>query len=154
MTPMVDLGFLLIAFFVMTTELSKPSVVKLNMPKQGPETPVANSNALTVLLGNNNQIYYYEGNWEQALAGNNIFRTQLSVYDGFGNIIREKQKSLDTYNKKDRRDGLILLIKAGKNASYENVISALDEAMINLVKRYAVLSAEKEEERWLDLQVK
>src|SRR5687768_12504833 len=59
MTPMVDLGFLLIAFFIMTTELNKPVVTRLNMPHDGPSIPLAMSNALTVLLGDNNTVYYY-----------------------------------------------------------------------------------------------
>lgn len=63
MTPMVDLGFLLITFFVITMELNKPVTLNLNMPKEGPTTDLGKSNALTVLLGKDNAIYYYHGDW-------------------------------------------------------------------------------------------
>ncbi|MBL7738392.1 MAG: hypothetical protein JNK14_04180 [Chitinophagaceae bacterium] len=45
--------------------------------------------------------------------------------------------------------GLMLLVKSGPGASYKNVIDALDEATINGVKKYALLSAGKEEEDWM-----
>jgi biopolymer transport protein ExbD len=149
MTPMVDLGFLLIAFFIMTAELSKPSVVNLNMPKDGPPMNLANSNALTVLLDGPDRVYYYHGSWEEASAKNGIYKINLSANNGLGKVIREKQKWLDANNKKERRTGLMLLIKAGKQASYENVINALDEAMINVVKKYTVLPATAEEAAWM-----
>ncbi|MBL7720625.1 MAG: biopolymer transporter ExbD, partial [Chitinophagaceae bacterium] len=66
MTPMVDLGFLLISFFVITTELSKPTVMNLAMPAEGEPTDLANSAALTVLT-KGNSIYYYQGEWEEAI---------------------------------------------------------------------------------------
>jgi biopolymer transport protein ExbD len=50
MTPMVDLGFLLISFFVITTELSKPTALNLIMPTKGIAMDLGESNALTVLL--------------------------------------------------------------------------------------------------------
>src|SRR5688572_33136777 len=78
MTPMVDLGFLLIAFFVMTTELMEPKALDLNMPKKGPETKVEMSNALTVLLGKNNTIYFYHGDWKDAFARKEIFTTSFA----------------------------------------------------------------------------
>jgi biopolymer transport protein ExbD len=62
MTPMVDLGFLLITFFIITTQLSKPSVVKLNMPKESKySTTVGESNALTFILDKDDRVYYYHG---------------------------------------------------------------------------------------------
>lgn len=44
----------------------------------------------------------------------------------------------------------MLLIKPGKNASYKRVIDALDEALINAVKKYALLSPDKEEAEWME----
>jgi biopolymer transport protein ExbD len=152
MTPMVDLGFLLIAFFVMTTELIKPTVVNLNMPKSGPPMPVGNSNALTILLDDNDRVYYYPGDWKEALANGQVFKTNFSETGGLGKVIREKQKWLEANSKKEGRDGLMLLIKPGKGANYRNVINTLDEALINVVKKYALLPVEPEETEWMKKQ--
>jgi biopolymer transport protein ExbD len=152
MTPMVDLGFLLITFFVITTELSRPSVVRLNMPTDGPPTTLGKSNALTILLGQDDKVYYYHGDWKEAVAKGEIYKTTLSVNDGIGKVIREKQQWLDIYSKKEKRDGLMLLIKPNKEASYQTIIKALDEATINAVKKYAVLSTSKEEAVWMSQQ--
>src|SRR6188508_8810 len=72
MTPMVDLGFLLISFFVVTVEMSKPVAAKLNMPKDGEGTVLKVSAALTLLLTNNREIWYYHGFLEEALKNNQI----------------------------------------------------------------------------------
>src|SRR3982750_3150842 len=65
MTPMVDLGFLLITFFIFTTTMNTPTTVNLNMPKdtkdEKDQTKTKQSGALTVMLGKNDRVYYYEG---------------------------------------------------------------------------------------------
>ena len=63
LTPMVDLGFLLITFFVFTTYLTTQTAMKVDMPydKVQPDDPVCESCVLTVLLDKNNSIKYYEG---------------------------------------------------------------------------------------------
>ena len=151
MTPMVDLGFLLIAFFVMTTELSKPVVTKLNVPHDGPSMPLGMSNAMTVLLGKNNTVYYYHGEWQDAVKNNQVVQTSFAVKDGFGKAIREKQKLLDQLKQAkpdaEGRDGLMLLIKATADASYSNLIDILDEVAINKVKKYALVKPTEEEIR-------
>ena len=153
MTPMVDLGFLLITFFVFTAEMSKPSTLKLYMPKQeGPPTKLAMSNALSVLLDDNDRVYYYHGDWKDAFATNQVFKTSLSVSDGLGKVVRDKQKWLDVNNLKEKRNGLMLLIKPGKGASYKTVIDALDEALINVVSKYAIVSLTPEEAAWMEKQ--
>ena len=60
---MVDLGFLLITFFVFTSELSRPNTLDLLMPKEGKDMPVAESLSLTILVGGEGQVFYYEGEW-------------------------------------------------------------------------------------------
>lgn len=151
MTPMVDLGFLLITFFVMTVEMSKPSSIGLIMPKDGPDSSkLQRSAALTVLLGNQNEIWYYHGDWNEALQQNEIHQTSFSYSNGLGKIIREKQIVLDnTPAVHDGRNGLTVLIKAAPNANYEGVVDVLDETIINNVKRYALVNITEEEKKFL-----
>ena len=139
MTPLVDLGFLLISFFVITMELRKPVVTNLAMPKDGPPIKLGDSNALTILLDDDNKIYYYPGNFNDAVARGTISETNYSVKDGIGKIIRDKQQWLDNADiSPEKRNGLMLLIKATAKAKYENIVAMLDEALINNVKKYAI----------------
>src|SRR6476620_11987463 len=66
LTPMVDLGFLLITFFMFTTTLAKPKTMEINMPNkekidEKDQTKVKESTAMTILLSKNHRVYYYEG---------------------------------------------------------------------------------------------
>jgi biopolymer transport protein ExbD len=150
MTPMVDLGFLLISFFVITVEMSKPSATDLIMPKDGKGTELQKSAALTVLLGEENDIWYYHGDWREAVQQKEIHQTSFSYSSGLDEIIREKQKLLDnSAGVHDGRDGLTILIKAADNANYEGVVDVLDEIIINNVKRYALVTMTKEEKEFL-----
>ena len=87
LTPMVDLGFLLITFFVFTSTLSKPTVMKVDMPfdKTSVTNPVCNSCVLTVMLCTDNVIKYYEGNFSTA-------QIQSTNYDGIREVIRKKKE--------------------------------------------------------------
>ncbi|HZI53724.1 MAG TPA: biopolymer transporter ExbD [Chitinophagaceae bacterium] len=150
MTPMVDLGFLLISFFVITTELNEPRSATLNMPKDGPLMPLGDSSALTVLLAGNDKIYYYQGNWNDAVNGNKILKTDFSSLVLRNAILQQKHQLDLTANK---RDGLMLLIKSTGEASYKNVIDVLDEALINNVKKYTIVKAEAAELEWIKDQL-
>ena len=140
MTPMVDLGFLLITFFVFTTTMTTPKATDLFMPKEGDNQPLPNSLALSLLLGDDNKVYYYHGAFEEATKANELFETNYSTYEGIGKIIRQKQKDIDASGKfTDGRKGLMLLIKPTSKSNYKNVVDALDEAVINDVKKYAII---------------
>jgi biopolymer transport protein ExbD len=151
MTPMVDLGFLLITFFVITTRLSEPQALRLNMPHDGDGTTVGMSNALTILLSEDNAVYYYHGDWKGAVNKNEIFKTSFDLKTGLGKIIREKQLLLDKKNiDGEGRNDLVVMIKANDRANYANVINTLDEMLINVVKRYAIIDPTTEELAWLN----
>ena len=148
MTPMVDLGFLLITFFVFTTTMSTPKATDLFMPKDDTihPQPLPNSLALSLLLDNNNKVYYYNGDFKEAVNANKIYETNYSTYGGIGKIIRQKQKDIDASGKfADGRKGLMLLIKPTSRSVYKNVIDALDEAVINDVRKYAIVEPANEE---------
>ena len=148
MTPMVDLGFLLITFFVFTMTMSIPKATDLFMPKDDLTHPqsLPNSLALSLLLSDNNKVYYYNGDFNEAANANKIFETNYSTYEGIGKIIRQKQKDIDASGKfADGGKGLMLLIKPTSGSVYKNVIDALDEVVINDVRKYAIVEPAKEE---------
>jgi biopolymer transport protein ExbD len=157
MTPMVDLGFLLITFFIFTATMNEPSTMDLNMPKdtdkEEEQTKAKQSGALTVMLGKNNQIYYYEG--ELAPNGENF---QQTTFKGIRDIIINKKKSvIASYRtdvncetkarEKGKKDPVkecqdqdfVVIIKPDEDATYKNTVDILDEMSINLVKRYAMV---------------
>lgn len=111
------------------------------MPKDGMiKNPLPQSLALTLLLADDNKIYYYHGDFTEAKKANNIFETGYSTAFGLGKIIRQKQREIDASRRfADGRRGVMLLIKPGSKSSYKNVVDALDEAVINDVKKYAIL---------------
>jgi biopolymer transport protein ExbD len=147
MTPMVDLGFLLIAFFIFTTEISKPAVTKLYMPHEGDTTKVPDSRSLTILLGGKNHVFYYFGIEQAALKNNQVFQATYDEMTGLGNVIRQKQTDLEK-RKIDRND-LFVLIKPGNESCYKNIVAVLDEILINAVSRYSIVDPEDEEENFL-----
>ncbi len=134
LTPMVDLGFLLITFFIFSTSLSKPSVMKMNLPKdEGVEnlTPIAQSKVLTILPTANNKILYYFGNDVQHMQTTNFGNL------GIRNIIQQKQQQVKQQfgNTKET----IVLIKPTEQSTYQNLVNILDEMLINDVTRYMLL---------------
>ncbi|HTI11705.1 MAG TPA: biopolymer transporter ExbD [Puia sp.] len=146
LTPMVDLGFLLITFFILTTTWSKPHATNLNMPAKGDSSAVGREAALTLVALGNDKIFYYHGDLGQALKEGRFGITGYNINGGIGDIIREKQAAMDrSYN--GGRKEMILLFKPTPEASYKNVISMLDEALINQVKRYAFEDLTPEEKR-------
>lgn len=145
MTPMVDLGFLLITFFIFTTTMSDSKAMKLFMPTGKGTSELGESKALTVLLAQDNKVYAYPGKFEDAVKQHKIIQTNYDESFGIGNLIRLKQKQLQQTDIKEGRDGLVLLIKPTAQASYKNVVDALDETIINDVKKYMVLDPSAEE---------
>jgi biopolymer transport protein ExbD len=87
MTPMVDLGFLLITFFIFTATLSQPRITRLIMPKDGEPADVAASRSLTLLLAKE-KVMVYEGRWEDAVSNRTLsestYHLQMASATAYG----------------------------------------------------------------------
>lgn len=153
LTPMVDLGFLLITFFIFTTTMSEPMALDLKMPddtkKPIIDMNVGKSAALTVLPLANDKIFYYHGSFEDAMKDGSYGIVNYSFKDGIGQVIRDKQLAMDRSGKVLRKD-LTLMIKPTENASYQNIVNILDEVKINGVKIYALMNITEDEKKMLE----
>jgi biopolymer transport protein ExbD len=132
LTPMVDLGFLLITFFVFTTQLSIPTAMNLNMPydKVEPADQVCASCVMTLLLEAGNTIKYYEG----MPALNPLISQTSFAPSGIRNIILKKKKAVQ--NITGGQDNFVLIIKASAGSTFQNFVDIIDEISINNVKHY------------------
>jgi len=162
MTPMVDLGFLLITFFVFTATMSSPTTMDLNMPKdikdKKDQTEAKESGVLSIMLGKGDQVYYYEGKLEVGAGVNNFKQT---TFKGIRDVIINKKKEVmgkhvhdatcDKIQQKAKEKGdpdwkdacldrdFVVIIKPDKDATYKNTVDILDEMTINQVKIYAMV---------------
>ena len=144
MTPMVDLGFLLITFFIFTSALSEPTVMKLLMPKESNDViDVPESKGITALLMGDGNVIAYEGLLENAVEQGKLVHTNLDVQTGLGAFIRQKQQRMG-----HQKEKLFYIIKPLNSASYKDVVNALDEAAINGVERFAITEPLKEEKAY------
>ena len=137
MTPMVDLGFLLITFFMLTTTLAKPVTMQLNMPDKTDTketSPVKLSESLTV-CPDENKVYYYQG--IPTDAGTVMQVTNYSE-TGIRKVIADMKAKVG--------NNFTIVIKPTKKAKYRNMIGMLDECAITNNKRYALLEIDPDTE--------
>ena len=146
MTPMVDLGFLLVTFFMVTTTFSKPNVMPLAMPdktqKKEDNQAVKESQAITLILAENNRILYYTG------LGTDPSKTEVKVgyyNDGAKSIrkallARKDEVASNPNLTPEQRKNPIVLIKPDEKCRYKNVVDILDEMKICDIKTYAIVN--------------
>lgn len=133
LTPMVDLGFILITFFVFTATLTDAKAMNLLLPDDSDTAvndAVCESCALTLILEDNNRLYYYEGQEKNAQ-----YKTSNYSSKGIRQLIMEKRKQVFQKMGKDR---MVLLVKPAAKSSFKNLIDVVDECNISLVKRYYI----------------
>ena len=142
MTPMVDLGFLLLTFFILTTTLQKPVVMELGMPEKDaliPTQPVKCSETLTVFLDKNGISYQ---SCAEFLSQSPPLKTDFSAR-GLRRVLTEQK----------RRTGerFTVLLKATDQSSYGSFVDALDELAIADCQRYALVELTKKDQQLLNL---
>ena len=134
LTPLVDLAFLLISFFMLTTTLNKPKAMDLNMPKHldDKQEEVKESRVLNILLGKDDVVWYYETS-EGMMK--DMKQTTFSP-DGIRAVILKKQTRVAKEH--GDKEKTIILIKTGDGAKYKNMVDILDEMDITQTKIYAI----------------
>ena len=122
LTPMVDLGFLLITFFVFTTTMSQATAMNMNEPKDDPNTilKVKNSGAMTILLGKGRQVYYYFGQLEADKLSEEFKSTNFTE---IRKLIADKKNNTPIGD-------LMYIIKSDKESKFKDAIDILDEMTI------------------------
>ena len=164
-TPMVDLGFLLITFFMLATTLSKPQTMEVALPskekvKEADQTKIKASRAVTILLGKDNKVYYYEGTRENDIDPVLIptdFSSkgirQFLIKKNYDVMVKVRELKTEKETKKlsdkefeRRKNELIadkkapiVIIKGTDESSYKSLIDVLDEMAICNIGRYAIV---------------
>jgi biopolymer transport protein ExbD len=135
MTPMVDLAFLLLTFFMLTTTFAKPNVMQLQMPAKPQAddqiTPLAASKAMTIILGSGHQAHYYFGLArpdDPSVPVPTLHTTNLGPKGIRQALLARGQ----------RKPEPVVLIKAGPRAKYSDMVDILDEMNITAQKKYAL----------------
>lgn len=162
LTPMVDLGFLLITFFMLATTLIKPQTMEITMPSdkdvvEEEKTVAKASQAVTLILGADDKVYYYFGKAEDAQVIETDYSAQglrkvllqknFSIVQQVADLKAEKEKSRmddDDYKKqlskiKAGKDAPVVRIMASDKCDYKNLVDALDEMNICYISRYAIV---------------
>ena len=136
MTAMVDVAFLLLTFFILTTTLATPQAMPLVIPPEGGTTNVAAEKVLTLILGKGDQIHYYDNLFEPDL------RTTDYSADGLRQVVnahlnKHANRCTETENLAGCWDPIIV-IKPAEGSRYKNMVDALDEMRISSVPKYAL----------------
>jgi biopolymer transport protein ExbD len=134
LTPMVDLGFLLVTFFMLTTTFSKPQTMEINLPvkpkgvvSEEEQNALKASKAFNILIDGENKLYWYRGLPHEPIEP--LTETNFSS-EGIRKALLEKNSTI-----KD----MVVLIKPTDEANYKNVVDILDEMNICNIKRYALV---------------
>ena len=128
MTPMVDLAFLLLTFFVMTTTLNKPQTMEITMPekpKVEDKQPLVNEKrVLTLVLGGEDKVYWYLGITDPKVELSNFSN------DGIRKVLLQQNAQIKE---------MVVLIKPSDESKYKNVVDILDEMNISNIARFALV---------------
>lgn len=166
MTPLVDLAFLLLTFFVLTSTFSKPKVLRMIFPeKLDQDNPQLKrpevKDGLTILLTGDDKIYYYTGSLKAEteiiptdFTKNGLRKVLIEKNAPLIKILKNLEMELAKANETDtattnriqreskqaqQESKLIVLLKHDNEATYENVIDVIDEFLITQIAKYFVV---------------
>ena len=127
MTPMVDVAFLLLIFFMVTTVFRTPKALEINLPPKDAKVDVAVSKTLTVRILADGRLYWKRGDtpWNRAAVGE--FKEVLTPFKG--------------------QNEIIVVVKVDREAAFENMVNALDELHAAQLSRFSITPLEDKEKQ-------
>lgn len=138
LTAMVDLAFLLITFFMLTTSLNKPQAMDVAMPDKNVETDkqtdvdVDEHRSVTLVLGSDDKLIWYQGDVKKPIQEPAVIDYSK---DGLRAVLMKmKQVVPQQAGGKD----MIVVIRPSEKSVTRNIVDALDEMKIVDVKRYMI----------------
>jgi biopolymer transport protein ExbD len=135
LTAMVDLAFLLITFFMLTTSLAKMKALEIAKPvPQSQPIDFADypaSRTMTILLGKNNQAVYYMGEAKNAAL------QMINLATIKKQILSNKLLVAKTHTS-DRERQMLVIIKPTNTSNYKNFVDIIDEMNISDIKSYTI----------------
>jgi biopolymer transport protein ExbD len=137
LTAMVDLAFLLITFFMLTTTLSKPYAMELAMPVDGPPSAIAGNRTLSICLGDSGQLLCYRGMADAPVDLQVIKPARLRA------LLQQQKRVVH----QEAAKPLMVLIKPSEVSNYESLVNVLDEMAIVQVASYAIVDLADSEKR-------
>lgn len=172
MTPMVDLAFLLLTFFMLTTTFNKAKVMDIHIPVEGDPTPLP-PNTITLLIGENNRLMYYQGKFDpndqtafhKTTFTNEGIRKELTEHnqtlinaiskieaDYTNHMFNDSiyQLKVNKAKKEKTNEGVNVIIKSTDDASYSSLVYILDEMEICDIVNYSIVDITAEEEKILN----
>ena len=130
MTPMVDVAFLLLTFFMLTTAFTRPQAMEINLPPGDTKVEVAASNLMTLRVVPDGSIYWSIG----------TEAPKKVEWKDFRNLIIQSNKA---------NPRLITLIKVDRKAKYQDMIDIIDELNLDNVTRFSLAPMTPEDQQVL-----
>ena len=119
MTPMVDVAFLLLTFFIMTTSMSRPQTMEINLPPEKTNVEVAETNLLTIMVKEDGSIYWNIG----------VEKPQKVEFKDLRNLMRQRLQ---------QNPKLITLIKIDRKGKYHMMVDIMDELNLADITRFSL----------------
>lgn len=135
MTPMVDLNFLLLMFFMFTSSFTKPNVMDLGLPAKDPNPIPTNydidyRNQITFIIGKDNRIFYHQSSKEEL--------TEAGLKETDYNGLNVSKIISNAYEKAPKKEIFTIIVKPTDDANYKNFVDMMDNISISKKERYGI----------------
>ena len=131
MTPMVDVAFLLLTFFMLTTTFSKSNTMEINMPPEKVEVKVVESNVMTLRIADNVMAYCSIGN--EAPRKIPLYDPRDTHQLALSGELRQLLRQQTAANAK-----LVIVVKISEKAKYKHLVDIIDELNLMKIDRFSL----------------